>query len=99
MAVKPTKSRRLASIYSISILCMVIIGSAIATLPTLMVRDQHQNVAFVQIATPSNKPAVIVCKDVTGTDPPEGSKVGLIQLLFMIDSEIYCSSNLFTVFT
>ena len=47
-------------------------------LPTLMVRDQHQNVAFAQIATPTNKPAVIVCKDVTGTYPPEGPKVGLI---------------------
>jgi hypothetical protein len=79
MAVKPTKPTRLASIYSISILCMVIIGTVIAMLPTLMVRDQHQNVAFAQIATPTNKPAVIVCKDVTGTDPPEGPKVGLIK--------------------
>jgi hypothetical protein len=68
-----------ASIYSISILCMVVIGTVIVVLPTLMVRDLHQNVAFAQIATPTNKPAVIVCKDIKGTDPPEGPKVGLIK--------------------
>jgi hypothetical protein len=79
MAATPTKSRRLASIYSISILCTVVIGTVIAILPTLMVQDQHQNVAFAQIATPTNKPAVVVCKDITGTDPPEGPKVGLIK--------------------
>jgi hypothetical protein len=78
MAVKPTKSTRLASIYSISILCMVIIGTVIAMLPTLMARDQHQNVAFAQTEIPTNKPAVLVCKDVTGTAPAEGPKVGLI---------------------
>jgi hypothetical protein len=78
MAVKPTKSTRLASIYSISILCMVIIGTVTAMLPTLMVRDQHQNVAFAQTEIPTNKPAVLVCKDVTGTAPAEGPKVGLI---------------------
>jgi hypothetical protein len=48
MAVNPMKSTGLASIYSISILGMVIIGTVIAMLPTLMVRDQHQNMAFAQ---------------------------------------------------
>ena len=43
-----------------------------------MVRDQHQNMAFAQTEIPTNKPAVIVCKDVTGIDAPEGPKAGLI---------------------
>jgi hypothetical protein len=79
MAIELTKSTRLASIYSISFFCMVVIGTVIAILPTLMVRVQNQNVAFAQTAIPTNKPEVIVCKDVTGTDPPEGPKVGLIK--------------------
>jgi hypothetical protein len=59
-----------------SILSIVIIGTLVAILPTFMVEDQRPNLVFAQTAIPSNKPAVMVCKDVTGLGQSEKAKIG-----------------------
>jgi hypothetical protein len=59
---------------SLSILSIVIIGTLVAMLPTFMVEDQRPILAFAQTTIPSNKPAVMVCKDVTGLGQSEVAK-------------------------
>jgi hypothetical protein len=59
---------------SLSILSIVIIGILVAMLPTFMVEDQRHNLAFAQTDIPSNKPGVMVCKDVTGLGQSEGAE-------------------------
>lgn len=78
MGLDLTKPRKLIPMFSLSILS-ILLGTVVAMFPTLMVEDQHQNLAFAQTAIPSNKPAVMVCKDVTSLGQSEGAKTGLVE--------------------